>query len=336
MKGLASAALAVVLTLQSGPSTSLRLTFRGPNGETVRPDRVTLLLDWWGGGEQEVVPISGNVATLNADDRRFGDPKARPNEASRILVEAKGYASALSEPFDWPQHSGPFTVAFRGGTATVREGQIADLRVALRRPQPRALRFIDQTGAAAIGISVDIYMFWTRQNHCGVFEGNVLTTGLTNAQGQLSVPDGDFDYGVALPTGADDVVFDHEPVFYEKIVRATQPVTMVVVHHFTGRPVTVDVVADNATVAGLQVLGSDRYNGCMDPGIRPLGVTDTAGRAAVQSFSSDRFHSISICRNGTELWHGPATVLDKSLVRIVLDPSYKPSDPTTDLCANRR
>lgn len=336
MKGLASAVLAVVLAVQSGPSTSLRLSFRGPDGETIRPDRVTLLLDWWGGGEQEAIPISDGVATLNADDRRFTDPKARPNEASRIFVEAKGYASALSEPFDWPQRSGPFTVAFRGGTATVREGQIADLRVALRRPQPRALRFIDQTGAAAIGITVDVYMFWTRQNHCGVFEGKVLTSGLTNAQGQLSVPDGDFDYGVALPTGADDVVFDREPVFYEKIVQATEPVTTVIVHRFTGRPVTVEVVADKATVAGLQVLGSDRYNGCMDPGIRPLGVTDTGGRVALSAFSSDRYYGISICRNDTELWHGPATALDKSPVRIVLDPSYKPADPTTDLCANRR
>src|SRR6478672_10748539 len=86
MRSLAAGLLACVLTAQSGGQTSLRLTFRGPNGETIRPDRVTLMLDWWGGSEWLPMPVGENATTINFDLKRFpGGWTTPPDEPSRIL-----------------------------------------------------------------------------------------------------------------------------------------------------------------------------------------------------------------------------------------------------------
>jgi hypothetical protein len=330
------AGLLTFAALQTGGTSTLRLTFRGPDAEVVHPDRVTLLLDWWGGGEREAIPRSGDAAILNTDAGRFGEPKARPNEPSRILIEAKGYVSSLSEPFDWPSKPFPAAIAFRGGVKSIRSGDAQELQIRLRRPQPRALRFVDQDAVPAAGIVVNVSMFWTRQNHCGVFEGDPLMSGVTDAQGRMTVPDGDFDYAVELPNDIDSVVFDAESVFYEKIVKATGPETTVVVHRFKRHAVTVEIVAQDERPEGLMVVGATRYPGCMNPGIYWLGTADSKGLVNVRAFSSDQYRDVALCRGDKELWRAPATAFDKISARIVLDPTYKSPDPTTDLCANRR
>ena len=336
MRALAAVLLSLATAVQSGGATTLRLSFRGPDGETIRPDRVTLLLDWYGGSEREAIPVSGDVATLNLDAARFGDTRNRPNEPSRILIEAKGYASLLSEPFGWPGQPAPAAIQFRDQAVAIREAETRDLRLTMRRPQPRSLRFVDQFDVPVAGASVSVYMFWTRQNHCFVFEGEpIVDTAKTDRLGRLAVPDGDFDYGVDV-FGADDIVFDQEPVFYEKIVKPTGPETSIAVHRFNLRSVTIEVVARDQPLEGLNVVAFDRYTGCMDPGIRPLGTTDASGHAQLRRLSPDQFLDAAICRGKKELWRGPATTLRSSPARIVLDPSYKPADPTTDLCANKR
>jgi hypothetical protein len=336
MRSIAAPLLALAIALQSGHQTTLRLTFRGPNGETIRPDRVTLLIDWYGGGETVEVPITQDAVDIHLDpDWAQRGWKYPPNEPSRILVEARGYASILSDPFEWNLTS-PAAIGFGGKSIAIRTGESRQLELQFRRPVTRSLKFVDQHSQPVASMPVSVYMFWTRQNHCFVFEGDPLLDGArTDGNGRLTIPDGDFGYGVDL-FGADDVVFDREPVFYEKVVKPTGPETVISVHRFNRHSVTLEVVGGDPSAEGLSVVAVDRYTGCMDPGIRPLGKTDASGRARLRPLSSDQFLDAAICRNDKELWRGPATLFDKSPTRIVLDPNYKSADPTTDLCLNRR
>ena len=93
-------------------------------------------------------------------------------------------------------------------------------------------------------------MFWTRRNHCGVFEGQaLLESAAPDRDGRVAIPDGDFEYGVSI-FGAAGFVFDQEPVFYEQIVKPDGPVTKVLVHRLDRRTVTVEVSNGNQPIAG--------------------------------------------------------------------------------------
>src|SRR5689334_24043491 len=116
-------------------------------------------------------------------------------------------------------------------------------------------------------------MFWTRRNHCGVFEGQALRESeAPDRDGRLAIPDGDFDYGVSI-FGAAGFVFDQESVFYQRIVKLDGPITTVPVHRLDRRTVTVEITDGSRPIAGAQIVGVDRYTGCMDSGLRPLGAT---------------------------------------------------------------
>jgi hypothetical protein len=327
------------------PATSLRVRFHGPSGETVRIDTATMLIGFWGGGE--AVPLTPGGSDVLVDlsagwvQSRFPGPGS--TNGARLFVSADGYAPILSNTFPWLGVRSPAgstattetTVGMGGQSITMRTGDEREMDVALRRPVPRRVRVVDQAGRPAAGIVFNVYMFWTRANHCGVFEGTPLLRGaVTDARGQMAVPDGDFDYGLDLPNGAGDAVFDDEPVFYQRVVTLSGPETTVTVRRFDRRTVALQVLdPDDAPVGGAQLIGDDHYTGCMDPGIRPLGATDAAGRLTLTHFPVDEFDDLVVCRAGKEAWRGGAVAtLSREAVQIRLAPAYVPADPSAMPC----
>ena len=211
------AALLFVSTFHAeAAAATFLLKFHDAAGKPVRLISATLFITWYGGYEHVDLPFKDDGVTF---DPSVGIPTWARDDWSKLSNEFAGILFVktnrndrlISEPFKWPASDRPYVaIDFRNGrSVTVREGESAELTVALQRPVMRVVRFVDDLDRAMARLNVTVELTWDTPNHCGYFVGREpLLRGTTDSRGELRVPFGDGDYPFTL--GTRNMVFANE------------------------------------------------------------------------------------------------------------------------------
>ncbi len=198
--------MATLFRAAFGDAAELRIRFRNERGDRVTISGATLLLAYWGGGEQVELKAGSPELVLDLNAAWLSSHASHPDavEFATLLVSAKGYAPIESDPFAWlgfETHEG------RGGKASETEirlkdkaanislDAVASLTLTFRRPGRRTLKLVDERGHPIGGVKVSSYMFWTARSHCGwVSRDHPLGDAVSDGDGLAFVPDADVKY----------------------------------------------------------------------------------------------------------------------------------------------
>ena len=326
--------------------TRLRLAFYGPGHEHVVITRAELLVVAWGLTERLPLQATGNTLNLDMSESWLRAqsnvaPRLRDLERVFLYVKAAGYAPVRSDAFLWVgAHGGDYglprvtttTVMMSGGApVTLSEGTTVEAAVVLRPPQTRVLRFVEESGAPVGGLDVQALMFWSHSNHCGVLAGaDSLMAGKTDRNGDVTVPDGEFDYALVLPTRApfryrfvQDSIGDDGHV----VIRPTGPRTVVPLHRVVRRDLAVEVRRDRRPAPGLTLMGEGECV-CMICSGR-IGSTDQRGRTTVSPFFPEMWASVWLCDGDQVVWQADVKDLRPGVVRVSLPWTPPPTPPET-------
>ena len=135
-------------------------------------------------------------------------------------------------------------------------------------------------------------MFWSQSNHCAVLSGGEpLGSYVTDADGRIEVPDGDFE--CALELGR---LLQSDHVFvadgrYERerlVTELTRSETDIVVHRFPVRGLDMRVRRGEEPVAGVVLHGYSANCPC-GACSGPLATTDEAGRIRIEAFRPEKW-----------------------------------------------
>ena len=191
-------------------ATELRVRFQAPEGTSATIEKAELLLVGWGWTDQVALPVNGgSTVGVNFDSPQLRSAvEDRHPIAALLFVHIKDMAPVMSDRFTWPRPGGgPITVSFRSGASTtIAQGAVGEITVMLNRSSARVVRFLDDTDKPVGGLKVSAGVFWASDNHCGKVSGaEPLFTGVTDGEGRLNVPNGDFKYvfDIILPPDAD-------------------------------------------------------------------------------------------------------------------------------------
>ena len=316
-------------------ATTLELNFVDTDGDPVRVAKAELLLVAWGQTERIELETSANSLTLRLDPDwlrsqwpygRFDDQKG-----VYLYLQAPPFAAIRSFQFRWPGapgYEGTTTIAFPGGRqVVVGEGDDARMPLAFRTKTDRRVRIVDPEGAPMSGAKIGVSMFWADRNHCGVLAGSEpLGTHVTDADGWIEVPDGDFEYALTLGRGR------HNHVFVESRgstrsrleLHLNEPTTDVVVRELPVRPLEMRVRRGDAPAAGigLYVYLADCCGACSGP---PVATTDEAGRVRLDWFRPEGYYWMWLGDDDGELWRAEVASLPEGIVEVEL-PSHADSD----------
>jgi len=316
----------------------LRLRLRGPSGEVVRPSRAQLVVVAWGDTERFDLTIDRDAFVIDLGPAWLKTRWARVNDmmGMSIYVEAPGYAPTLSEPFGWPgaTHTDlPAAVLVFPHNAPVPlgAGRPASSVVRMRLPAPRQLKIVDDAGTPVGGLDVSTGMFVSRRNHCGVFDGEALTSATTSAAGMVPVRDGDFPIAIALQSNE---FWFTGPDKFQHVVPAGMDAVSILLHRLRRSILSQQVLApDDSAAAGLRLIANGTFCGCGYCGIT-LGTSNMAGIIQVNRYSPEEWDDAWLCRGATEVWHTSTHPPNLGAGPIRLDANYRRNEKHFgDVCA---
>jgi len=316
---LPAAILGLALSASISTATELRIGVEGP-----RVGKAELLLSWW--GDTERIPLGFEISNgravwtlpLDADWlRTMGVNGQLPDHSFVYLQLENGYASIRSESFGWiarepGSKTGPdnskaaaeTTVDFgRGQAIRVRAGEVRELVLTPRAVVSRQLRFIDDDNRPVTDITVSAHMFWSRENRMGVLSGiQPLVEGLVpNAQGIVTVPDGDFEYAIDV-TGAHIDIKDPDAGLYLTVVtRLTTAERIIRIHRHRVYTVTVQVLIGNEPAKGASLTGSVLPQ-CSGACSGLFGALDDEGRITLSGFDPEERTACLGDQSGKPIW----------------------------------
>jgi hypothetical protein len=331
-------------------ATTLDIRFRGPKGQRVKISRAELLLVAWGTTDRLELKADGDHLRMDLSPawlrsrwpERFADM-----EKIYIYVQAAGYTSIRSEPFLWlgshgvgphgEQYGGRVAETnidfLKGRSVTVHEKEKAELDIVLRRPVERRLRFLTISGEPMANLKIDASMFWSESNHCGALAGaDPLVHGVTGSQGDLNVPDGDFQYVLEIEDPR--VVFDSpEGDAYPRrvIMSLRDRVTTLRVHHIEQNPLSLDVLSDQDPLPGAVLYGV--LSGC--PCGACYGVMATSndqGQIRIRDFYPEEYGELWLCVNEHEVWTIRPDKLSDDVTKIQVMPDKSADRPASMRC----
>jgi hypothetical protein len=338
--GVLACLAAASLAAGARAATTIRIRFQGPAGERVMLASAKLIVVAWGQADTFDLSVEGDVLPVDLDVawlRARWPARIDDMDAAFLYVEAAGFVPMRSAPFKWlGSHKGSIVetrITFpRTAGVTIRPGAVSEMRVALRKPEPRALRFVDQNGRPVANVVVDAKMFYSQANHCGVFYPWPGISGLTDAQGRLTIPDGDYEYAISVQGG--EVAFEQSVVYDKQTVALTGTETTVPVRRFSRAKVSAQVLENGRPVADatLGVEKMSQYLGCMEYGVRTIVTSAADGRITVDVFRPDELKEVFVCRNGREVWRGRPAALAVQDAKINLVSGYAVENPNVDRC----
>ena len=141
-------ALAAFAIAASAQATELRIRVPPPpgSGSLVQLKRARLLLAWWGDTQELALPLRYEgqdlMVTVPLDDDvwRKIDNRTQPPEFGYIYLEFREFVAVRSDRFQW----GTVDFGFPGGErVTLSDRGTAELKLTVRRPVSRQLRFVD-------------------------------------------------------------------------------------------------------------------------------------------------------------------------------------------------
>ena len=310
----------MVLFAAAAEATELRVRIKGPNSTPARIEKAEVLLVGWGWTERIPLPFADDVVRI-----AFDSPAMRtqvldrfPNlETAFIHIQAQDLTPIVSEPFAWPGSKpqrnlsaigvDEIRVDFRDKRiATVKESRDQELTVELKRPSLRQIRIVDDLAKPVSGLKVAAFMFWSNDNHCGRMSGaDLLMNGVTDSEGKMTVPDGDFEYAFQLLDGHIRFTMpDAGDTTGYIILRLTSRETQLWVHQYSSRPLTLRVFSGDTPLAGVIFNGaSNTCSSCHTCGGPVQGATDTSGTLAIERFYPEDFDTLCLLTdNGATLW----------------------------------
>jgi hypothetical protein len=171
--------------------------------------KAVLFMAAWGETDSQEFPTEDDLLVLPVEEdsvrsywpRTVGDLW----HEYRLYIEADGYVPMMSKPMSfigmetWLGLATEVVIEFHNRPkVTISEGETREIVLAMRRPQSRYLRFVDDDQKPVPGVEVTSYMFWTAANHCGVPTATLLVEGISDTDGRVPIPDGDFEYAFQL------------------------------------------------------------------------------------------------------------------------------------------
>jgi hypothetical protein len=206
MKAVPSILLACCLVFgitANGRATELRIQFQGPDRSTANIETAELLLIGWGWTDH--VPLNPN-----GDSVVWISKNSKPNR--RRSFGLRKTCSSLCARRIWPlfnPNAFPENAHSRFSWRTIpcRSQRCEPVHDCPDAPlETRRVRLLDDDAKPIAGLTVLAYRFESRENHCGFLQGPLLKEDSTDAEGRLTVPDGDFKYAFKLEYGS-HVVF---------------------------------------------------------------------------------------------------------------------------------
>lgn len=309
---------AVAFSARASTATELRI---GVDGSRIK--KAELLLVWW--GDTERIPLALEITNgravwklpLDADWlRTMGIHGQLPDRSFVYLQLEEGFSSVRSESFGWiatepDSKTGPdnskasaeTTVDFGLGRAIrVRAGEVRELVLTPRAVVSRQLRFIDDENQPVSDITVSAHMFWSRDNHMGVLSGiEPLVQGLVpNAQGIVTVPDGDFEYAIDVK-GRHFSIKDSDAGPYNTVVtRLTTAERIIRIHRHRPYKVSLQVLIGDQQARRASLTGS--VPGCTGACSGGAGTLDDQGRITLPDFYPEE---VTVCLGdefGKPIW----------------------------------
>jgi hypothetical protein len=171
---------------------------------------------------------------------------------------------------------------------------------------PRSLLLLDDDGRPVSGAEVTSYMYWSSSNHCARLSGaRLLGTAVSDADGVVEVPDGDFEY--AFEIAASDmglVLSDPElPEYPERLVTTLRgEETVVNLHRRKSVTLTMRVLKSGVPVAGQMLYGcmADCPGGVCASCCGPLSASGPYGIITIPGFYPESYKSIYITDDSGE------------------------------------
>ena len=206
----------------------------------------------------------------------------------------------------------------------VEEGDKASMTLAFRPRITRRVRIVDPEGTPIPGAAIEVSMFWSSSNHCGVLAGSEpLGRHVTDPDGWIEVRDGDFEYALTLGRGMYNHVFVESRGIRSRLVtHLTEPTSEVLVREFPLRPLEMRVRREDEPAAGIDLHGFVAH--CCTGGPACSGVlatTDEAGRIQLDDFRPEYFRWVWLADDDAELWRTEPASLPAGIVQVQL-PSH--------------
>jgi hypothetical protein len=328
--------LTLVIHSRATAQTTVAVTFQGAAGEPVPITSAQLMVTAWGTSERHDLPFAGNVVHLDLDATRPNFADHMSDTRGVVYVKADGYAPITSQAFAWPGKNTASVINFRNSQLVlVAKGNTARLSVTMRRPIPRRIRLVDESGRAVAGIRLEAGAYWRSPNHCGFLAGrDVLVTGETSADGTLEVPDVDGAHAFQLQarlTKFSERSDDGWPGM--DLVRVlTSAETTLQVHTYRRQPLALEILNNGTPLPGA-VLWSDMALGVCGAGSGTLATADAGGRIQVDDFYPEFWVRYGICADHKPVW---VTVKDGQRLPQKIDVAVTPSgrlDHLASVCA---
>ena len=291
-----------------GQSTPLTLTFETGDGQPVSVTSAQLLVTAWGSSHKYDLNVEKSVVNIDLEATRPAFEGKVADLRGYMYIKAAGYAPLMSQPFSWPTTSAPALIDFRNDrSVAVEQGAGATLTVRLRPPVARQIRLIDNDGRAVRRAEVKTAAYWNTPNHCGFFNGtDTLSTGVTNDEGILEIPDLDGTYALFLAdrhlvfTAVDRTGLAGLP--WQGLVTALdQTETRLRVRRHRQQRLVVDVLDGGKPLPGA-VLWSDMALGVCGAGYGPLATSDARGRIRQNAFYPEEWRNFWVCARGKQAW----------------------------------
>ncbi len=334
---------------QPASATELGLRFVDSQHGPVQVSKAELLLVAWGDTGRLTLPIQGDHLHLDLSPSwlRSRWPRRFPDLMRAYLyIEAQGYAPIRSQPFLWlgsragdrGRDAGSVTISFRQGRpAILREGERAERTITFGRPTPRRVSLVGADGRPLGGVRVSAYMFWSASNHCGVLSGaDSLGEYVSDDAGQLTLPDGDFEYALVLdeqrsvfrmlPALGVTAVIRHlgSPIgvdYRSTLISFLQPPNNTFcIHRFARRSLHARILREGRPISQVTLMCSLADCGC-GACSGPLATSDAEGRITVEDFYPEEIEELFICGpDGKRIWQMSRRALPSGMLEVDLGP----------------
>lgn len=302
-KPTAALILCIQLALLGTELSAARLVLNviDEDGNRVSSLEAQLLLFVWGDTHRADLQTSDGrvMIDLSPDDlKRQWPDQVAPNPVwGRLLLQAPCCAGLISEPFEMfaegSNLTGPRSISFpRHDPVTFDLADTRNVDIVMRHARRRYLRLLTPSDAPIASEKVSISLFWSNSNHCGVpFGAEFLAGEVSDAEGLVPVPDGEFDYLFQFTTlqrghivGNDD----SDNLSKHLITRLNEDISPIHIKYWDVQELNLTFLLDDKPLVGRRLTASMRGCNCGACG-GLIAETDQSGKAQMSgTFSGER------------------------------------------------
>ena len=297
----------LLLSAHPAWTATLTLNFVDTNGRPVEVTKAELLLVAWAETERIELETSANSLqlVLEPDWLRSRWPRFDDQEAVYLYLEAPPLASIRSHKFRWPVITGygiPTVIGFPGGRQVVVRDMDARMTLAFRPAAIRRVRVVDSRGKPLPEVAVGVYRFWSDYNRCAhITGGERLGSRVTDTEGLIEVPDGDFEYVLSLGRFTHEFVDGDRRVPWRLRTHLPEATTELRAREFAVEPLEMRVLRGDKPAPGVHLRGhlASCPCGACDG---PLGTADETGWIRLDDFRPDLHDRIWLVDDGETVW----------------------------------